>query len=367
MRICFLTSEIFAYGVYGGFGALTRKIAMELSRRGIEVYVIMPRRSPAQKPVETMDGFTVVSYPPEKLWFYKYRTLYKLVDADIYHSEEPIIETYVAQKVMPKRKHVITFQDPRTIEDMRVEWRYEYYKTEYVKMELKARIIHQLIKSAVKRADALYCQAWYAIPKAMKLYGLRKPPEFLPNPVDIPRREIKKSDEPTVCFLARWDQRKRPEYFFELAKSFPNVKFVAMGKASPQFAKRDKFLREKYGKIPNIIMTGFVSEEEKSVILEKSWILVNTSWRECLPVSYLEACAHKCAILSHENPDNFAKNFGYHANIGSLKDFERGLKWLLEKDRWKSLGEKGYKYVKEIHETNKVINKHIEIYKKLSQ
>ena len=138
-----------------------------------------------------------------------------------------------------------------------------------------------------------------------------------------------------------------------------------MGKAQPHFSGRDKMLREKYKDISNLVMTGFVSEEEKSRILEKSWILVNTSWRECLPVSYLEACAHKCAILSHENPDDFAKNFGYWAKIGNLEDFEKGLRWLLEEDRWKQLGEKGYEYVKRVHEFDKVIEEHIKVYKEM--
>ena len=136
-----------------------------------------------------------------------------------------------------------------------------------------------------------------------------------------------------------------------------------MGKTTD--AERDKILREKYKNIPNLVMTGFVSEEEKSRILEESWILVNTSWRECLPVSYLEACAHKCAILSHENPDDFAKNFGYHAEIGDLNDFERGLGWLIEEDRWKELGKKGYEYVKEVHEFNRVIDNHITVYEEV--
>jgi glycosyltransferase involved in cell wall biosynthesis len=365
MRVCFIATEIFAYEVYGGFGALTRMIARGLSERGINVYVVMPRY-PQQKPVEIMDGFIILSIPSEKLSSYKYRYIYRLIDADIYHSEEPSLGTYIAQKVTPEKMHIVTFQDPRTIEDRKVEWEYlNLTKTERLKLDLTTRIFYYLTKKAVKRADALYCQARYAIPKVMKVYELKNPPEFLPNPVEIPERDIKKSDEPVVCFLARWDPRKRPEYFFELAKIFPDVKFIAMGKAQPHFAKRDKMLREEYGKIPNLIMTGFVSEKEKSKILERSWILINTSWRECLPVSYLEACAHKCAILSHENPDDFAKNFGYHARIGDLKDFEKGLKWLLEDDRWKDLGEKGYEYIKEVHEFNKVIDKHIEIYRKL--
>jgi len=367
MRICLISTEIFAYGYYGGFGALTRQIASGLAKKGLEVYVITPRY-PNQKPAEILDEdrYTVISIPREKFSSFKYRYIYKLVDADIYHSEEPSLGTYIAQKMVPNRKHIITFQDPRTLEDRRAEWKYyNFTKLERVKVEIQTRLLYHLTRKAAKKADALYCQAWYAIPKAMRIYRLKEPPKFLPNPVKIPNRKIKKSDKPTVCFLARWDPRKRPEFFLELAKRFPDVKFIAMGKAHPPFLERDKMLRKKYENIPNLVMTGFVSEKEKSRILEKSWILINTSWRECLPVSFLEACAHKCAILSHENPDDFAKNFGYWAKNGDLKDFEKGLKWLLEDKKWEKLGRKGFEYVRRVHEFNKVIDEHIRVYKEV--
>ncbi len=55
--------------------------------------------------------------------------------------------------------------------------------------------------------------------------------------------------------------------------------------------------------MPNLRLTGFVTEEEKSRILASSWALMNTSVREALPVSFLEALAHKTPIISGEDPD----------------------------------------------------------------
>jgi len=66
--------------------------------------------------------------------------------------------------------------------------------------------------------------------------------------VSVPDVEFRKSNEPTVCFLARWDKRKNPEIFFELAKKFPTVKFIAIGKAHNE--KWDTFLRRKYSYLP---------------------------------------------------------------------------------------------------------------------
>lgn len=84
--------------------------------------------------------------------------------------------------------------------------------------------------------------------------------------------------------------------------------------------------------------------------------------RECLPVSFLEAAAYKCAILSNNNPDNFAENFGYHAKT---EDFGEGLRFLLEGDVWREKADKGFEYVKKTHELSLSIDQHIRIYSEL--
>jgi glycosyltransferase involved in cell wall biosynthesis len=89
---------------------------------------------------------------------------------------------------------------------------------------------------------------------------------------------------------------------------------------------------------------------------------VNTATREGLPTSFLEALAHRCAILSCVNPDGITEHFGCHVEYD---DFTQGLSQLLEGDNWKEKGESGYHYVKENHELGKVIDQHISIYREV--
>ena len=96
--------------------------------------------------------------------------------------------------------------------------------------------------------------------------------------------------------------------------------------------------------IPNLEMTGVIDQfctENLNRILEKSWILINTSPRR-VAQCFLEAAAHRCAILSYTDPDCFASRFGYHVRERSI---EEGLDFLLSGDRWRVLGEHGYQYV----------------------
>lgn len=358
MRICFVCVEIFAWGKYGGFGRATRIIGRELSKRGIDVYAVVPRRS-GQNAVEELDGTTVLSftpYSPVSSW-----DLYKKCDADIYHSQEPSFGTFLAMKAMPNRKHVVTFRDPKDI----LDWKVEFLHPSRSRLRVMFNYLYQdnfLVKRAVRRADGVFCAAEYLIPKVKLNYDLRTDPFFLPTPVVVPDK-VEKASNPTVCFLARWDKRKRPELFFELARSFPRVKFVAVGEA--QDKKLDRYFRETYSKLPNLEMTGFIdqfSTNQLSSILEKSWILVNTSLREGLPVSFLEAAANRCAILSGMDSDGFPSKFGYCAKDDN---FIEGLEFLLKNERWRRRGEDGYKYVRETFEIKKTIDKHVDVYEEI--
>ena len=374
MRVCFIVSEIFHWGYYGGFGALTRTLGSELAKKGIDVFVLMPQSSKDQRLIEKLDNMIIFGVPSKKHNFRlnvsRRSRFLKIIDADIYHSEEPSIATYVATKAEKKKKHIVTFQDPRDLDTVKLLWSFDlqgYQENPLKRLLLRYsyNLEQNLIRKGLQKADSLYCQAKYIIPKTISMYNLEVTPAFLPNPVRIPSTIGKKTNQPTVCFLNRWDGVKRPELFINLAKKFPDFTFIMMGTSRNQ--KRNLELIEMGRKIPNLQIPGFVTEEQKTKILEKSWIYVNSSIRECLPVAFLEAAANRCAILSSVNPDNFAEAFGYRVITNDLPGYAEGLEFLIENNRWKAKAEKGYRYVKEVHEMDKVIDQHIQIYRSLTE
>lgn len=358
MRICLLSVEIFAWGKYGGFGRATRTIGRELAARGHEVVAVVPRR-PGQGPVEPLDGMTVLSFPPRH-WLEAARLL-RTADAEIYHSCEPSLATYLASRVRPDRRHMVTCRDPRDWGD----WKTEFALPSRSRWRVVANYLYEngpWVRRGVQRADAVYAAAKCLIPKAQGMYRLRIPPRFLPTPITIPAA-VEKASEPTVCFVGRLDRRKRPELFFDLAPRFPEVRFIAVGASNdPSW---DQHLRRRYGSYPNLELRGFVDQfrsDELSRILGASWIIVNTSAREGLPNSLLEAAAHRCAILSSVDPDAFATRFGWHA---ADDDFERGLRWLLADGRWRACGERALGYVAETFATERAVERHLAAYRAL--
>jgi glycosyltransferase involved in cell wall biosynthesis len=358
MRVCLISVEIFAWGKYGGFGRATRTIARELAQRGVEVSVAVPRvkGQPAQS---ELDGIPIYAFKAGR--WPSAMELFRQIDADIYHSEEPSLGTYLAMRAMPGVAHAVTFRDTRDARD----WRTELSMPSVSTVQVLSNWLYEdnwLVRRSVRDADALFTAAKFLIPKAQAKYRLSEPPTFLPTPVNIPARVVK-AIEPTVCFISRWDRRKRPEIFFELARSFPGVHFIAAGKSRD--ADWDRHLRQRYSSLPNLEIVGFIDQfqsDQLHRILGQSWIMVNTAAREGLPNAFLEAAAHRCAILSAVDPDGFSSQFGYHAG---QDDFARGMETLLSGDCWRPCGERGYAYVKEQFQSDLAIERHLAIYRQL--
>lgn len=278
--------------------------------------------------------------------------------ADIFHSQDTSIFTALAQMAAPLAAHVITFRDPMDRNDWAIE-------TDFAGMPrlgwnlYRWFITNPLVVKSLRRMDGLFCAAEFLIEKTTALYKLSRHPEFLPSPVPMPG-PMTKAEHPTVCFVGRWEGRKRVELFFELARAHPHINFLAIGGARDPAS--DRALRERYGDIPNLQMPGVLDQftgPALSEALGRSWILVNTSAREGLPTTFIEAAAHRTAILSFTDPDGVASRFGRCVEEGSLAE---GLAWLLQDDRWRQLGETGRHWVEATFSPTVAMEAHLQAY-----
>jgi glycosyltransferase involved in cell wall biosynthesis len=355
MKVCLLCVEIFAWGKYGGFGRSTRVVGRELVKRGVEVTAVVPRRK-GQRAEEMLDGIRVLSFP----WYrpFAMTRLIRECDADIYHSQHPSLATYLAMRAMPDRRHIVTFRDPKEYHD----WWLELTNPSLSKLQVLLNWFYEdgpFVRFAVRRLDGAFAAAPSVNEKLRRKYGYKQDLGLLATPVEL-NRNVVKADKPTVLFLGRLDRRKRPQLFFELARKFPQVTFLAAGRARDQAWEAE--LRERYGKIENLKLLGFVDQFESAklyALLSQSWILVNTSVREGLPTSFLEALANKCALLSSVDPGGATSRFGRF--VGD-DDFAAGLAELLRNDAWRSKGEAGWDYVRETFEVNAVLDRHMGVY-----
>jgi glycosyltransferase involved in cell wall biosynthesis len=362
MRVCLSCIELFGVGIYGGFGRATRFIGRELVRRGIDVTIVVPRRTPGHAESYALDGIQVFEFDPRRPW--SAARLFRAVNADVYHSQDTSLGSAVAVLAAPDRRHVITFRDPLDPADWRIEsGREDGHAPGWRMRRYRAYVDNPLVRLAVAKADARFCSARFVAAKAVAKYGLAEPPAFLPTPVDVPDHVVKAA-RPTVCFVGRWHRRKRPERFFELARQFPDVDFISVGGGGAGPVE-DARLRALASEAPNLEVRGIIDQfhsRELSRILARSWILVNTSSREGLPTTFLEAAAHRCAILSYADPDGFASRFGCRAGDQPLA---AGLEWLLEGNRWRARGELARAFIAGVFDTETAMAAHLDVYRHL--
>ena len=363
MRVCLISNQIAAWGKIGGFGTATRALGHGLVKRGVEVHaVVVRRRDAGQGRLEHMDGIVVHGIAPWETLTSGH--VFSAIDADIYHSQEPTLPSYFAQRVMPDRIHVVTCRDPRGWREHLTEFRYTSLSRRLMFPVTWLYEASPWVKRAVTRADVVLSPAPTALTaRVQRLYGEDIEAEFMPYPVPIPPHPPRKAERPTVLFVGRFDRRKRLEEFFDLAVQFPEVEFIAVGRAHEE--AYDRNLRQRYGQLANLHMPGFVSRFDSpglSDYYERAWILVNTSAREGLPYTFLEAAGYGVALLSCLDPDSFASKFGVHVPRENYAD---GLRYLLGQDRWRSLGVAGMHYVKSVWNEDACIDKHLTVYQRL--
>ncbi|MCC5829493.1 MAG: glycosyltransferase family 4 protein [Phycisphaeraceae bacterium] len=363
MKVCLICNQIAAWGKIGGFGSATRALGRGLAERGVEVTAVIPRRAgDGQEPVENLDGITV--YGTESAETFFSGRIFRRIDADVYHSQEPTVASYLAQRSMPNKIHIVTCRDPRGMADHMVELRYTNLRRRLLFPVTWAYEAAPWVKAAVRNADSVFMPAPSCLtPRIQKLYGRSVQPLFVPSPVDVPESPPVKDEEPLVIFVGRWDHRKRIERFFALAERFPHIRFMAIGRAHD--SAYDARLRQAWEHLSNVEMPGFVPRfgpENLNSIYARAWILVNTSAREGLPYTFIEAGAWGCSILSSLDPDHFARDFGYYVEDD---DFAKGLAWLLESDRWRARGRKAMEFVRANFSEERSLDAHMKAYVEL--
>jgi glycosyltransferase involved in cell wall biosynthesis len=308
---------------------MSRMLAESLAASGFEVEVIVPRRS-GQEPLEVINGVQVRSFPISRP--HEAYRLIRTSQARIFHSQDPTVLTAAARAMHPGRVHLVTCRDPRDLHDW---WTEFLFATPMRRLLTPLNYFSEsgpVIAAAVRLADGVYVPAHFLRTKVQRMFRLPEPAGFMPNLIDVPATIPARSGPPVFVSVARWDRRKRPEVFLELASTFPQYTFVAVGRGSASAeSSYDASLRKRYGGIPNLEMPGFINRftepERMHALLCRAHVFVNTAAREGLPLTFLEAAAHGCAILSAVNPDGFAERFGA---LVTDDDFAGGVRRILE-------------------------------------
>jgi glycosyltransferase involved in cell wall biosynthesis len=174
--------------------------------------------------------------------------------------------------------------------------------------------------------------------------------------------ELAHTEREFVLWVARSADFKRPRLFLDLARQFPNEKFVMICSKAWGDSNYDQLAADAK-KIANIAFFQQVPFQDLSDYFNRAKVFVCTSQSEGFPNTYIHAWTNGTPILSLEvNPDGILDQFACgiccKGDLGQLAD---SLRSLLTDSRYVELGRNARRYAEEFHDIEKVTRE----YKKL--
>lgn len=161
-----------------------------------------------------------------------------------------------------------------------------------------------------------------------------------------------KYDEPTIIHLGRLMKYKRPQHclkaFEKVQKEIPDARLMIVGSG-----ELSKYLRRmiKEKKSSNVIFIGWVDEDKKIELLQKSWLNIQASEREGWGLTVIESACCGTPTIAYDNPGLrnaiIDKKTGILVRDGDIKKFaEYVILTLKNKEYLKRLSENAKEYSK---------------------
>ncbi len=113
-----------------------------------------------------------------------------------------------------------------------------------------------------------------------------------------------------ILWIGSFAKQKNPHLFLELAKRFPNEKFVMIGGNSNNVNSEEETLKLVIAEgeiIKNFTYRGFLPFDEVEISFNRCKLFINTSAYEGFPNTFLQAWSRGIPIVSFFDPDGLIK------------------------------------------------------------
>ena len=369
LRVALLVDEFFGgwNTAIGGYGALARKyICRYVPNDEIAIDVILGlSRGPFVRRM-TVDGTRLYRLPRHRMlrqaWLDKQSyDLFLSIELTgpsfqvigVYESKTPLLYWIQDPRDLalyqPRRRAVTKITES--------DWEYVNGVARWLQREIgrgRVRFISQ--------GNSLSCIArgMFAIPKDVQILRLA-------NPVEIDwhydLRLCEKTDK--IVFLGRLEAQKRAWVACEVAKAMPQYQFYIIGATGRNRREEDNArtlaaYRNADGssRISNLHFVGHVDGEAKNAHLRSAKVLLNTSFWEGIPISWLEAMSYGAVIVSAFDRDNIVSRFGTFVgeiagdatDTESIHAFATAIEYWLQHDAlYRATAIKAIEYVRANH------------------
>jgi glycosyltransferase involved in cell wall biosynthesis len=154
---------------------------------------------------------------------------------------------------------------------------------------------------ALQGADARVAQTDLQRDLFRQNFGLEA--EVIPNPAELNTSPVDAGANNSVLWLSTYKPSKRPEWFTELARRLPHIRFVMVGlPGSGRAAESWQAARRAAAAMSNLEVHGFVPHARVKEFLRSAALFVHTSPAEGFPMTLLESWSHGIPAVTTLDP-----------------------------------------------------------------
>lgn len=331
-------SGIIGKTVGGGANQLAA-LAIELAAHGFKVVVVdIAFNSGAYKHnffhnnieiflVRELD-FTTKLFKTFTFYLPKYFSILKLINADYYLTSvrgyQHIIPYFVSRKI--KSKFIYWVAADLDVETIIDRYQHHYKYSWSIKNLFNYILIELFFPYMLANSDYVLTQhsgqSERLLSKGIKSY-------LFPNIIMINSDAGQNSQkcEDYLLFVGSLDKRKGIELLFELVKNYPNIQFLVLGKTRDSEGAE---IVEKMSFLENVKFLGQVDNSLVTEYLKKSIALVNTSFKEGFPITFLETWSCGKPVISFfVDPGGVIANYklGFFLN-GEIERFGESIQFI---------------------------------------
>jgi glycosyltransferase involved in cell wall biosynthesis len=164
-------------------------------------------------------------------------------------------------------------------------------------------------------------------PNTLDLPNIR----VFPNLIALPNRHFNVSNENKVnkhfdiCYIGRVENHKGIEDLLKVAKLIKeedsyNLRIIIAGKGRPRYVNRIRKIISNSNLTDNVVINGFVTEDQKFELLRSSRIFLFLSYEEGWGISLMEAASVGTPIVAYSLPAYYyLKGNYFQVEIGNIR------------------------------------------------
>lgn len=346
MRICFISPKAYPLfnpqvkKTFGGAEVQMYLLATALTKnKNLEIHFLVSNfGQPLKENIKKVSVWNSFDFSRNILWnVYKLLLVVQQVRADIYIQRALTPQTGVITlllKLMRKRTIYMIAHDTQT-------------DGEY---EKKHNFITSILANLTFRfSDIVIVQNSY---QKEQLRSNKKISAVILNS-SYPISTQLPSKRAYTLWVGRSEPWKRPELFLELARSYPQEKFVIICPPSTENPQFSEDIKKKAKILSNVKFIDFVPFDEIDYYFEHAKMYVTTSISEGFQNTLIQATKSKVPILSlNVNPNEFITKYkcGFVTD-NDMDALKTKFQEVLERpELLHTLSENAYKYAKENHD-----------------